>query len=290
MGIKIKTTASITDSMLDFAIGFGMSIEEIPDYFDIIDQALQSQETCLRCQGIEQCQSEANGMQYVLEMGPTGKVSPSYRMCRHKMVDMETKRISRLLSSSRLPDFFKDKTFENFKRHDNPEAFMAAQRTANDVGGLGLMLYGKPGTGKTHLAAAVVNARLASGNQAVFVTVPELLADIRDTIARKKDTSELLETVKDVELLVMDDMGAEKITDWAVEQLFSVVNARLLRKKQTVVTSNYEPAKLIARMAVKDYEGKIIDDLPGKRIVSRLTEMCQKAEMCGRDQRLGSAG
>ncbi len=278
--------------MVEFVNMAGLSIttEDIPDYFDIIDQALRSDQQCRGCKGLQQCKSEAEGMMYVLEMAPTGKISPSYRMCRHKVVDMESKRISRLLASSRLPDFFRDKTFANFKRHDNPEAYMAAQRVANDVGGTGVMLYGKPGTGKTHLAAAIVNTRLASDNQAVFVTVPELLADIRETIGRKEDTSELLELVKDIDLLVMDDMGAERLTDWVAEQMFSVINARLMRKKQTVVTSNYAPSDLIARMAIKDRSGNILDDLPGKRIVSRLTEMCQKVEMRGKDQRLGSAG
>ncbi|WP_373325662.1 ATP-binding protein [Sporomusa paucivorans] len=270
--------------------GLNLTTDDIPDYFDIIDQAVKSDLNCRGCSGLQKCKSEAEGMMYVLEVAPTGKISPSYRMCRYKVVDMESKRISRLLASSRLPDFFQDKTFDNFKRHDNGEAYMAAQRAANDVGGLGVMLYGKPGTGKTHLAAAIVNARLASGNQAVFVTVPELLSDIRDTIGRGDDTSELLDIVKSVDLLVMDDMGTERMTAWVCEQLFSVVNARLMRKKQTVVTTNYTPSELIARMAIRDRHGNIDDDLPGKRIVSRLTEMCQKVELRGKDQRLGSVG
>lgn len=288
LGVQVEISVNMTADMIEFLNSAGLTIsdDDIPDYFDVIDRALVSDRQCKACKGIEQCKSDAEGMQYVIEMGPTGKILPSYRMCKFKQLAVVNKRVERLLSSSRLPELFKCKTFDNFKRSNNQEAFMAAQRVANDAEGKGVLFYGPPGTGKTHLAAAIVNARLAQGMQAVFVTVPDLLADIRETIGKGNETSELLEVVKDVDLLVMDDMGTERITQWVSEQLFSVINARLMRKKQTVVTTNYTPSELISRMAVRDRNGKIEDDLPGHRIVSRLSEMCQKVEMRGRDQRL----
>lgn len=290
MGIN-PISVSMTAEMVEFVNTSGLKIEpeDIPEYIHMIRQAKDSQQKCQQCTGIQQCQSDAEGMLYVLEMGPTGKVSPSYRLCAYAARERQNRRISRLLASSRLPDHFKNKSFDNFNRLGNQEAYMAAQRVANDDGGKGLLLYGGTGTGKTHLAAAIVNARLARGSQAVFVTVPELLSDIRDTIGRNEDSSELLDIVKDVDLLVLDDMGTERMTAWVCEQLFSVINARLMRKKQTVVTTNYTPSELINRMAVRDRSGNIEDALPGKRIVSRLSEMCQRVELRGKDQRLGGA-
>jgi DNA replication protein DnaC len=166
---------------------------------------------------------------------------------------------------------------------------MAAQRVANDIGGKGLLMCGTTGTGKTHLAAAVVNSRLAQGNVAVFVTVLELLADIRKTFERPDTNSELLDLVKNIDMLVLDDLGAERITSWVSEQMFDIINARCMNKKQTVITTNYNPDKLIMRMAACDKYGNVLDDLPGKRIVSRLNEMCTIVEVSGKDQRLGSA-
>jgi len=205
------------------------------------------------------------------------------------MAEVSMQRINRLMRSSRLPDHFKTKTFANYRRQENGEAYMAAMRVANEQNGKGLLMYGPPGTGKTHLAAAIANDRLSKGHEVVFATVPELIADIRAVIGKNENTSELMEIVKTADLLILDDMGAERMTLWVAEQLFSIINARLLSCKQTVVTTNYDPSELIVRMAVRDRNGNIEDDIPGRRIVSRLMEMCQKVKIDGKDQRLKGA-
>lgn len=186
--------------------------------------------------------------------------------------------VERVLKSSRLPEYLKQKTFNNFTvNSDNQEAFAEAKRVANDYTGKGLLLMGGTGTGKTHLAGAILNKRLNDCMEAIFCTVPELLADIKHTFGNQQLTSELIELVKNTDLLILDDLGAEKTTEWVAEQLFVIINARLLNAKQTVITTNF--------ISNKDLIDKL-GGLTGQRIVSRLCEMCIFKKITGNDWRL----
>ncbi|MFI5271647.1 MAG: ATP-binding protein [Ktedonobacterales bacterium] len=140
-------------------------------------------------------------------------------------------------------DPFKGKTFETFdpKIRGAEEAYDAAQHFAADPSGW-LVLIGPPGTGKTHLAAAVAHGRLAAGSPVYFAVVPELLDHLRAAFAPTSELTydEMFETVKQVELLVLDDLGAQNSTPWASDKLFQIINFRYNYRMPTVITTNHK--------------------------------------------------
>jgi DNA replication protein DnaC len=101
-----------------------------------------------------------------------------------------------------------------------------------------LVLSGPSGCGKTYLAAAIANHCLHEGNQAFFITVPDLLDHLRTTFSPGSDVAydELFERVRNVPLLVLDDLGSQSSTPWAEEKLFQILNHRFNAELPTVVT------------------------------------------------------
>lgn len=259
------------------AARLGLSQEQAERWTIELLELARSADLCAHCAGRESCLSRVPGMRLIAAF-ECGRLYLSYEPCEK---DRDAKRRlaqERLLSSSRMPAGLREKTFTNFVRTNwNELAYMLATKIAEGKTSQGLLLAGPPGTGKTHLAAAIINARIEAGQNALFCTTPELLGDIRRVLRNEDETSELMELIKDAPLLVLDDLGAEKPSEWVTEQLFVLLNARLLRGKQTVITTNFDSAeKLITRLG----------GIAGQRIVSRLVEMCQWVKLDGPDWRI----
>jgi DNA replication protein DnaC len=133
----------------------------------------------------------------------------------------------------------------------------------NIAAGRGLWLYGSSGTGKTTLAMLVSRISLEAGRSVAIYSLPKLLARIRRTFdaeTGEQSYSDLFERLATVDLLHIDDLGAENRTEWVLEQLYALVNERYEAQRSLVVTTNLEEHQL--------------EDQIGERVVSRLVEMC----------------
>lgn len=188
------------------------------------------------------------------------------------------------LGDANIPKRYLHCTFDNFTAYNESleQAVGKARHVADAFpASRGLLFEGQPGVGKTHLAVAVLKQVIeTAGVRGLFYDTRDLLRIIRSTYDPSIRTTELeiLRPVMNADLLVLDDLGAEKTSEWVEETMNLIVNTRYNERRLTVFTSNYqdipedtEPNSLIFRI--------------GHRMRSRLHEMCEFLQLDGADYR-----
>ena len=144
--------------------------------------------------------------------------------------------------------------------------------------GRGLWLFGDTGTGKTTLAMLVSKMAIEAGRSVAIYSLPKLLARIRRTYDSEPGGDSYLsffERLTSVDLLHIDDLGAEKRTDWVMEQLYALINERYESQRSILVTTNLPHTEL--------------EDQVGQRTISRLSQVCDEVPLYGSDRRYGQA-
>lgn len=178
----------------------------------------------------------------------------------------------RRLDKARIPKRFADKSLENFSARDQMRK-MLIQHAKLYISGFtlsakekypkGLILAGQVGCGKSHLATAILRGVIAKGYSGLYYNSPDLMRDIRATFDKDSEIREddLLEEVTTTDLLVFDDVGAENITGFVLDRFYLIINERYEGCKPVIITTNLD--------------SELLENRLGKRIVSRLWEMCE---------------
>jgi len=180
--------------------------------------------------------------------------------------------------SAVIPVRYRDIGFDRFPVTEiDPMIVTATRRFADHVEerldeGRGLWFIGPVGTGKTTLAMLVTKAALSAGRSAARYSLPGLLNQIRKTFETGSH-DDLLERLTAVDLLHIDDIGAEQTTPWVLEELYSIVNSRYEERRSMVITTNVLDRETLERQITE-------------RTVSRLTEMCDELPLVGPDHRM----
>lgn len=223
---------------------------------------------------------------------PKGKVSKCLNCDNNLLIKQSTEFYHKNKASktkaiferySLITDDLKQATFDNYKP-DNASKQKAKALSLSYVDKFGdrpinLLYQGTYGLGKSHLSYSIAKAIEEKGYKVIFINIPDLLTALKDTYSNKNiSESELLNIVKEVDLLVLDDLGAEYVKkqqeeSWAVDKLFQIINSRI--GKSTIYTTNYASDALMKKYGTH-----------GGRIVSRIMQNTTVIKMDGKDYRL----
>jgi DNA replication protein DnaC len=210
------------------------------------------------------------------------------------------RRAARMLSRAHIPRRYEHCTLESYET-DFPSshrtlaaAHLRARKFVEsyplETAGTGLLLTGSIGVGKTHLAVGILQALVAErGATGIFFDYRDLLKQVQNSYNRQVAATELeiLAPVFDAEVLVLDELGASKPTDWVWDTVAHILNTRYNDRRTTIITTNYAnlPPLATEAGARASLREETLGDRIGERMRSRLQEMCVVVEMQGEDFR-----
>ena len=216
------------------------------------------------------------------------------------------RKLKRALEAAHIPERFQSCSLDDY-RIDFPGvtrslamarryAIGFVERYPAETGTTGLMFMGSIGVGKTHLAVAILKALILDrGASGLFCDYREFLKQLQQTYSQRGDGSEreLLDPILKTPVLVLDELGAMKPTEWVMDTVGYVLNTRYNECRMTIITTNFpnlppyaeeEGIKAFASMRNVP-RGDTLGDRIGERVRSRLQEMCVPIEMEGMDFR-----
>ncbi len=219
-----------------------------------------------------------------------------YDMKKLQMLEEEKKlqmmqefanKIDKIIKNSKMSKRNLNYKFENFEVNSNNKKVYQSlkeysEKLANSVERKGLILAGNNGVGKTHLACSIANELIENGIPIIYGTLINLLAELKNTYDVDNNISEMkiIKLYEKVDLLIIDDLGKEKPSEWGLEKLFTIINSRYENNLPVIITTNYDQNSLINRISIN---GEIET---AKSIISRLYEMCYLVKIEDRDHRI----
>ena len=255
-----------------------VSEEEVKNNITKLEETLRQLENCQNCKGLSSCSNPTNGC-VVYPKNYNNHLEFCYLACRYKKErikqDKEKMTQEKVLANASLKDL--DTTDKNryplikwvtkfIKEYDN---------TKNNKG---LYLHGNFGCGKTFILACLFNEMKSRGYSSAIVYFPSLLRDIKGDFDSMADTLNYLD---DVDLLLIDDIGAEKVTEWGRDEILgTILQYRMNNMKTTFFTSNFNISEL-----EKHLSNNGIDPIKPTRIIERIKYLTIDMEMVSKNMR-----
>lgn len=267
--------------------------EQFPDR-ETVDSELyhytQSCERCRTCPGLEACENEFPGHRLTPVPDPNkqDRLNFAMRPCALQEAEMKRRQIQKLLKCHNVKDYIKNSTFGDMDIDPQRRAaIIECMKFCSDFKPnksiKGLYLYGSYGVGKSRIAGAIANELAKFGVDVALVYVPDFLEEIKDSIS-DNTVQQKVEALKKVSVLILDDIGAETLSNWTRDGIIGAILNDRMEKNTTIYTSNLTISELKNHFA-KNREGT--DFKKAERLIERIEPYVQVVSVVGRNRRRG---
>lgn len=271
---KIVNHAEIKQLIIDNKL----SINDIEKNFSILLSYVVHKNKCAGCTGLKDCQQVNNGYMPVVDYNGVN-FDVEYLPCNYRQVILDQKNIDRNLTcySCNFDNFNFNDIYINEKRKEVLAKIKACiNNYKNNLPTKGLFLHGQYGCGKSYLLAYLAKNLANANHQVLFAYYPDLVRKIKSSIGNG-NLEEIIETIKDVEVLVLDDFGGEMLTGFIRDEVLGVIlQDRMSNNRLTFMSSNLTPKLLFEHLKEST---KDIDSLRASRIYERIRTLMEFVEL-----------
>lgn len=261
--------------------------EELSKYTSILEDCAEEYNNCLNCKNIMECKNKVKGHAYLPKVEDK-KISFGYKMCKkQEKLIKETKYLENVYSYE-IPELIKRASMKDIYVDDKSRIPVIKwidkyikDYEKNKVG-KGLYLSGSFGSGKTYLISAMFNELAKKEVKSAIIYWPEYLVNLKSSFGHD-DYQEKIDKIKNVALLLIDDIGAETTTTWSRDEILGpILQHRMQANLPTFFTSNLS-IELLEKHLASSKDG--IEEVKARRIIERINQLTEKQDLIGKNYR-----
>ena len=251
-------------------------------YTSTLEECSSEYNNCLNCKGLKECQNQLTGYAYLPKV--VGKnITFHFKPCKYKLNNDKKYAYSKNVKYYNLPKSYLDATWDKVDKRlvSRKETIIWLNNFINNPTNKGLYLTGNFGCGKTFLVVATFNELAKKNIKSAVVFWPEFLRDLKSSF--ETDYEEKIEYVKNVPLLLIDDLGAETATPWSRDEILCpILQHRMDNNLATFITSNL-PIDSLEQHLSQTKDG--VELIKAKRIIERIKYLTDEIEMISKNMR-----
>ena len=255
-------------------------------YTSILEKSAKEYSNCSKCKGIFECKNKVLGHCYIPKV-EDNKLTFEYKICKYNLDLEEKRKHQKNIYFSHIPEDIKNACMEDVYMNDKKRLdvieylykFIKDYHKKKEM--KGLYLNGSFGCGKTYLVSATFNELAKLGYKSAIVFWPEFLQELKSSF--ESDFKDKFDYVKKIPLLLIDDIGAESVTEWSRDDIFCpLVQYRMENHLKTFFTSNLTLEELEEHFSVT--KGKV-DSVKAKRIIERVRQLTDDKTLVSKNLR-----